>query len=110
MRTLEEHVDWTYDIPEDVNENLHIKILSGEFADTVYQYGSVSVEEEKNGDVFLKFIYNVRESPLDKDGLEKSMDFKNFIGDILVNIMTEKIEKGLKDETRTNDFEKSDLQ
>jgi hypothetical protein len=51
----------------------------------------------------------VRESPIDKDGLEKSMDFKNFIGDILVNIMTEKIEKGLKDETRTNDSEKSDL-
>lgn len=103
MNNLEEHVDWTYIIPEDIKKNLQIKILSGDFVDTVYEYGSVAVEESNNGDAYLKFNYNVLESPLDTVELESSNEFKNFIGDILVNIMTEKIEKGLKDETGTND-------
>lgn len=107
---LEEHVDWVYIIPEDTNKNLEIKILAGDFKDTVYSYGKVSITEEGADEVYLSFTYNVTETPLVKEELEKNIDFKNFIGDILVGIITKKIDKGLKDETGTNDSQKSYIQ
>lgn len=100
---LEEHVDWTYIIPEDETKSLQIQILSGDFKDTVYSYGKVSVKEESEDEAYLSFTYNVSDTPLDKEELEKNIDFKNFIGDILLGIITEKLDKGLKDESRTND-------
>lgn len=95
----EEHVDWTYIIPEDTNKNLEIQILSGDFKDTIYSYGKVSVEEQGDDEASLAFTYNVVETPLVKEELEKNLDFKNFIGDILIEIIMQKLEKGLKDET-----------
>lgn len=107
---LEENVDWMYVIPEDVSKNLQIKILSGDFKDTVYGYGSVSIKEERNEEVYVSFNYNIYDTPLVKEELEKNPEFKNFIGDILMNVISQKIDKGLKDETGTNNTEKSNIQ
>ena len=110
MKKYKEGVDFNYVIPEDENTTVGIKILSGKYADTVYQYGKVAFEEEKSGDIFLKFVYNILETQLNKDELEKSGDFKNHIGDILVNIMEQNMDKGLIDEAGTNYSEESDSQ
>jgi hypothetical protein len=45
-----------------------------------------------------------------KEELEKNPEFKNFIGDILMGVISQKIDKGLKDETGTNNTEKSNIQ
>ena len=110
MKKYKEGVDFNYVIPEDENTTVGIKILSGKYADTVYQYGKVGFEEEKSGDIFLKFVYNILETQLNKDELEKSGDFKNHIGDILVNIMEQNMDKGLIDEAGTDYSEESDSQ
>ncbi len=110
MRQFKEGVDYNYVIPESEDTTVGIKILTGEFSDTIYQYGKVKLEEEKDGDTYLKFIYNVIESPLNKEELEKNSEFKNYIGDILVNIMSANLDKGLLDEAGTDYSEESDSQ
>lgn len=110
MKTLKELVDYEYIIPETEDTTVCIKLLSGEYTDTLYQYGKVKIEEEKDGDTYLQFVYNILETPLKKDTLEKDMNFKNHIGDILVNIMTQNLDKGINDEVGTDYFEESDKQ
>jgi hypothetical protein len=52
----------------------------------------------------------VLESPVDKPKkLEKNSDFKNYIGDLLVEIMTSNMEQDIIDETRTDDIKEPDL-
>lgn len=110
MKQLKEGVDYNYVIPETESTTVGIKLLTGKFADTVYQYGKVKFEEEKTGDIYLRFIYNVIETSLDKEELEKSTEFKNYIGDLLVSIMEQNMDKGLVDEVGTDYSEESDTQ
>lgn len=109
MREFKEEVDYTYIIPSNEGTTVHLKLLTGPYVDTVYQYGKVKFDEEKNGDIYLRFVYNVVESPLEKAELEGSLDFKNYIGDILVNIMSQDANKGIIDEAGTSYIEESDL-
>ena len=102
MKTYKEGVDFNYVIPESEDTTVGVKLLTGEYSNTVYQYGKVKFEEEKDGAIYLQFVYNVMETPLEKDVLEKDMNFKNHIGDILVSIMSENMDKGTIDETGTN--------
>ena len=108
MKQYKEGVDFNYVIPENEGTTVGIKLLTGKYIDTVYQYGKVGFDEQKNGDIFLKFIYNIIETPLNKEDLEKNDDFKNHIGDVLVNIMSQNIDKGIIDEVGTDYSEESD--
>lgn len=106
MKSIEKDVDWQFVIPENKDENLQVKILSGDFIDTIYRYNYVSFDEEDDGNVYLRFLFDVIESPFDKEALDSNMDFKNHIGDILTNIIEEKVKN---DEIRTDHSEESDL-
>jgi hypothetical protein len=106
MKTFKEGVDFNYVIPEDEQTTVGIKLLTGQYKDVTYQYGKVKFEEEKEGDIYLKFIYNVIESPY--EGLNEDLSFKNYIGDILVSIISENVNKGMIDETGTDYFEEPD--
>lgn len=110
MKQLKEGVDFNYEIPETEETTVGIKILSGKYIDTVYQYGKVKFEEEKDGAIYLQFVYNVLDTPLVKEELEKDMDFRNHIGDILVNIMSQNIDKGIIDEVGTDYSEELDTE
>jgi hypothetical protein len=70
----------------------------------------VKIEEEKDGAIYLRFVYNVMETTLNKEELEKSSEFKNHIGDILVSIMSQNIDKGIIDEVGTDYSEESDTE
>lgn len=110
MKQLKEGVDFNYEIPETEETTVGIKLLSGKYIDTIYQYGKVKFDEEKDGAIYLQFVYNVLETPLVKEELEKDMDFKNHIGDILVNIMSQNIDKGIIDEVGTDYSEEPDTE
>ena len=61
--------------------------------------------------MYLLFAYDVIESPVEKPKkLEKDTDFKNYIGNLLVEIMGSNIEQEIVDEAGTNDIKESDLQ
>jgi hypothetical protein len=82
--------------------------LEGPYKDTVFQYGKVKFEE-KNDLLYLQFAYDVIESSVKKPSkLEKDESFKNYIGDLLMEIMTGNLDQDIIDETRTNDIEESD--
>ena len=72
-----------------------IMITKGKYDGVIYQYGRVSVAEKENedGKMPLSFQYNViDEVGHDKEELEKSNEFKNTLGDILVEILDEQLE------------------
>ena len=110
MNQYEEGVDYNYVIPDNEETTVGIKLLSGKYIDTVYQYGKVKFEEEPGGAIYLQFVYNVLETPLEKELLNADMNFKNHIGDILVNIMSQNLDKGIIDEAGTDYSEESDTE
>ena len=74
-----------------------IMITKGEYEGVIYQYGRVSVAEEENedGKMPLSFDYNIVDiNGHDKEKLENSVEFKNTLGDILVEILDEQLEAG----------------
>lgn len=110
MKQFKEGIDYTFILPEEEKTTTLIRLLNGNFADTVFQYGKVAFDEQDNGDVFLKFIYNIVETPLNKEELENNIDFKNHIGDILVTIISNNINQGLLDESGNDYFEEPDTE
>lgn len=110
MSELKEDIDWSYSIPKDEGTTVHIRINTGKYKDVVYQYGKVGFEEQEDGSVYLKFVYNIVDSPIKKEELEESMEFKNHIGDILTTIISQNMGKGLNDEFGTDYSEESDPQ
>jgi len=102
---FKEGTDYNFIIPENEDTTIGIKLISGKYSGVVYQYGKVKFEEEKTGDIYLKFVYNVIESPSEEDFLNE--EFKNYIGDILVDIISQNLDKGLLDEAGTNYIEES---
>ena len=74
-----------------------IMIKDGEYEGIIYQYGKVSVaeSEDENGNMPLSFKYNIIDhSGHNKEDLESSDDFRNTLGDILVEILDEQLEAG----------------
>ena len=74
-----------------------IMITKGDYEGIIYQYGRVSVADKENedGTMPLSFNYQVIDSNgHDNDTLDDSIDFKNTIGDILVEIIEEQMEAG----------------
>jgi len=104
-----EGIDYCYIYPKDDATTVHIRLLNGPYKDTVYKYGRVKLKEE-NENMHLLFAYDVIESTVDKPRkLEKDEDFKNYIGDFLVEIMSSNLEQEIIDETGTNDSEESNI-
>jgi hypothetical protein len=105
-----EGIDYCFIYPKNDETAVHIKFLEGPYKNTVFKYGKVKFKEEDQ-QVYLLFAYDVIESPVDKPKkLEKDIDFKNYIGNLLVEIMGSNIEQEIVDEAGTNDIKESDLQ
>jgi len=107
---LVEGIDYCFIYPKEDGSAVHIKFLTGPYEDTVFKYGKVKFKEE-NEQVYLLFAYDVLESKVGKPKkLEKDNDFKNYIGDLLVQLMSSNIEQEIIDETGTDDSKESYLQ
>jgi len=71
-----------------------IKILDGQYEGIIYKYNQVKISETENADgqLPLKFTYDIMANPNKED--IKSTDFRNYIGDILVEVMEEQLKDG----------------
>jgi hypothetical protein len=104
-----EGLDYCFIYPKDDASAVHIRFLDGPYKDTVFKYGKVKFDE-KNDQVYLLFAYDVLESTVDKPRkLEKDDKFKNYIGDLLVEIMSGNMEQDIVDEAGTSDTEEPSL-
>lgn len=106
---MTEGIDYCFIYPKDDNTAVNIKLLQGPYKDTIFKYGKVKFKEEE-GQIYLLFAYDVLESPVEKPSkLEKDNDFKNHIGDLLVELMSNNIEQEIVDETGTDDIKEPGL-
>ena len=71
-----------------------IKIMDGQFEGIIYKYNNVKISQTENADgqLPLKFTYDIMANPNKED--VKSDDFRNYIGDILVEVMEEQLKDG----------------
>ena len=106
---MREAVDYEYVVDEKDKASVHIKLLDGEYKDTVFKYGKVGVKEEDDK-AYLQFNFDVIQSPIKK--LESNLEFKNYIGDLLSTIITKQldVEETYYDENRTDDTKEPDIQ
>jgi len=76
-------------IPNSVDENEFwgVRILSGDFVETVIQYGTLRVENDH-----LKFNFNIVNSP-DQDLTTENRDLQSVAKEILFSILEEAAEK-----------------
>ena len=95
-------------LEESYNGNQLIKLTSGDFSGIIYSYGQVEIVDEDE-QARLKFDYKVHsDHEYDKN------DFGKYIGDILVDLLTEQLANneivytGGVDENRATDSEQSD--
>ena len=105
-----EGTDYCFIYPKNDDTTAHIRLLTGPYKDTVFKYGKGKFKEE-NEQVYLLFRYDVLESTVMKPSkMEKDQDVKNYLGDLLVEIMSANIEQDIIDETGTDDSQESNLQ
>jgi hypothetical protein len=106
---MTEGIDYCFIYPKDDNTAVNIRLLQGPYKDTVFKYGKVKFKEE-NEQIYLLFAYDVLESTVDTPKkLEKDGKFKNYLGDLLVELMSNNIEQEIVDETGTDDIKNPDL-
>jgi hypothetical protein len=104
-----EGVDYCFIYPKDDANSVHVRLLSSKYKDTLFKYGKVKFEE-KDDQMYLLFNYDVLESTFDSPKvMEKDQEFKDYLGNLLVEIMSSNIEQEIIDETGTNDSKESDL-
>ena len=71
-----------------------LKILEGNYEGIIYKYNNVKLSQTENaeGELPLKFTYDIMANPTNED--INSTDFRNYIGDILVEVMEEQLKNG----------------
>jgi len=86
-----ENEDYQFiDVPQHPDK-YGVKLLSGQFKDVIYDYGTVSFHEEDES-CRLAFEVSVHEAPesfANVEEIENHEEFQNAAGDILVNILKE---------------------
>ena len=86
-----------YRIVENPHEqDAAIEIIDGEFKGLVYQYGKVGFEDGKPNINFERTIRRLPDSGEELDNLLNNNDLNNLMGNILVEIMQEQIQKEKK--------------
>jgi len=71
-----------------------IKIIDGIYEGVIYKYDKVTFEQKPldSGDIPLRFTYDIMVNPNKVD--VESTDFRNYIGDILVEIVDQQLSEG----------------
>lgn len=75
------------------SELYSIKVVQGPYLGVIYTYGKVQVKENRDLDqATFTFDFQIEKTPenLNKEKLKKSTEFKNFMGDILVQLIEDK--------------------
>ena len=78
----------------DVDDYSCIKLTEAPYSDIIYTYTNVKFasEENSNGQLPLKFTYDIKKNPNNVDTTDE--DFRQYIGDILIEVMEEQLENG----------------
>ena len=82
---------------KEVEEHSCVKITEGKFKDVIYHYGRVAFapesEKQSDGKLPMKFDYTVDKNPNNLILLDNK-EFIDYIGDILLEILEDQLERG----------------
>ena len=76
------------------SELYSLKVIDGPYTGVIYTYGKVQVRENQEHDnAKVKFKFHIELAPpgFTIKQLEEDEDFKNFMGDILIELIEEKM-------------------
>ena len=92
-----------FQVVENPNEpDAAIELVSGEWKGLVYQYGKVGFEHGKPN---INFERTIRRLPLSGEGMDtliNNKELNNLMGDILVELLEEKLQHEQRDIERTD--------
>ena len=104
-----EGIDYCFIYPKDDKTITLIKLLDGEYKDTIFKFGKVKITEELDGP-HLHFAFDVLESTVKKPKkLQNDVNFKQYLGDMLVELMSDNIDEEIIDETGTDNIKEPNL-
>ena len=103
-----EDEDYSYLISEYDKEVVHIKLLKGPYMGVVFKYGKVKFDDETE-EIYLQFSYYVIQYNNFIE-LESNIDFKNYIGKLLVEIMSKNMDQEIVDESGISNTEELNIQ
>jgi hypothetical protein len=82
--------DYTFVEGQD-QEQWTIRLKTGEFKDTFYQYGKIKVHESDDKDPILKFSYKILEADGDIDAIAADRKFLDYISAVLKHILEDSL-------------------
>lgn len=85
-----ENVD--YELIPDGEENWHVRVKTGDFIETVIQFGALKLQEDGE---YMSFNYDLISSPID-DLKEDDLDLQLVVKEILISILAGLEEKEQK--------------
>ncbi len=97
-------------------DQMHIKIVEGEYKDVIYRYGKVGFNPDE-GDIntdederlTMVFDYDIISLPMNLQDVdlkdEQFYNFENVLGDILIDIIEHDLESKNKDAARNSNTE-----
>jgi hypothetical protein len=90
MLDITEGKDYIF-VEKETSDFYSIKLLSGDWSNLVYTYGKVQLKEDpKNDCATLSFDYKIEEYPTNLDiSFESDPKFRDYLGNVLANIITE---------------------
>lgn len=99
-------------------DEMHIRIIKGEWSDVVFRFGKVGFTEDEDAGpesedspLTLAFDYDIITLPSHLDEIDvddnKYYEFENMLGDILVDIFEKELEHKTKNEHGTTDTKAS---
>lgn len=100
-------------------DEMHIRIIKGDWTDVVFRFGKVGFTEEEgeeqdeNSPLTLAFDYDIIDLPSHLNSIDESVDdekyyeFENMLGDILVDIFEKELEMKKPDEHGTTNTKAS---
>ena len=98
-----EGIDYCFIYPKDDSKSVHIRLLTGKYTGTVFKFGNVKFDP-RGEEMYLLFAYDVLESPVAKPKvLDKDYEFKDYIGDLLVELMCANFEQEQIDDNDTEE-------
>lgn len=87
---MKEHKDYEMTLPEDAKNDQawHIRILTGDFVETVIVFGNIAIDGEKEA---LTFNFDIVQTP-DPDLTIDNVDLQLTAGDILEDVLDNAIQ------------------
>lgn len=88
---LKENIDYQLVPAPDHDQDWAVRVLTGDYVETVLKYGAIGFNEEEEG--LMTFNFEVVESP-DTDLTAADEDLQEYAGDLLQQIIKQAIEEG----------------